>query len=883
MDIKQQTKNVAAQGRFGDSMLLHVNPAEVKGLASAMPITTNPETGQPEAFLPFLAPMLGSLIAPTILAGTGLSAAAMAGIGAGLATYAQTGGSGSKALISGLTAGLGAKALNTAAQGVPTEITTTPPIDPNLVGPPTPPVPTTLPTITPQSTLMDTGSRLFSGGLDEGLKNIAGAAMTPTGMLAAGAAGTGAVMQSQEDFEAMLRQMGIDEEERKKRMYEMYPEQIPIATGGSTNFADGKSTSIDIKNNYINYLKKLEEEAFKLSRQAPGDNPTGLPMLGARNKMTAGQNYIQARKDVRNALRNLTPENLEAYERGDFKRLSTGIAKDEIEKYLNFVSSANIVNQVKDVNKSSGGTIGFQRGRNINISYDPRETNNFNPGSGAYYEPGGRSQFIARRANPIPAGFMPGFMPEFSYFQNLNPSATSIQGEFQSTSQPVQPPFMGGRRRFGGFGGFGNPFMQTPSYQSFYGNPQMGGMYNPYARFNQQPIQPYFPPPPVYTPPPPPDDIPPPSDGGDLPPPDGPIIPPIDDGIGRKGRTRSVEPISPPDDFITPGPVATGPVIEPKPINVPINKPMPFNPPIDMSPRQTIEDNPPFIKDTPPPTVTIPIEGGADVTIPDFSKINIPNLRNDFMSIERIGNNSPEIGQVTDHGARYYGPPLQVKPFTPPTPAAPGNTPTMQQFKPPMSGGIFGAPMFAEGGDTDKELPNKGLEALYASGEKGKKAVEAMGYQEGQDINMPTRQSTDMMMQDPIVQEVIQFILGETDNNEIINEFIIKYGQEQLMMLRDMVLKQAAGNPDVQTEGLIQGVGNSGMADDLPMNIGNKPIAAVSQDEYIIPADVVSMLGDGSSDAGSKQLDGMLDRVRMAKTGGKTQAAPLNPEEVLPA
>jgi len=103
------------------------------------------------------------------------------------------------------------------------------------------------------------------------------------------------------------------------------------------------------------------------------------------------------------------------------------------------------------------------------------------------------------------------------------------------------------------------------------------------------------------------------------------------------------------------------------------------------------------------------------------------------------------------------------------------------------------------------------------------------------------------------------------------------------MILRNMILTQASGNPNVQTEGLIQGTGRSGMADDLPMNIGNKPIAAVSQDEYIIPADVVSMLGDGSSDAGSKQLDGMLDRIRMAKTGGKTQAPPLNPEEVLPA
>ena len=43
--------------------------------------------------------------------------------------------------------------------------------------------------------------------------------------------------------------------------------------------------------------------------------------------------------------------------------------------------------------------------------------------------------------------------------------------------------------------------------------------------------------------------------------------------------------------------------------------------------------------------------------------------------------------------------------------------------------------MFAEGKDTSKdtskELPNEGLKALYASGEKGREAVEAMGYQEG--------------------------------------------------------------------------------------------------------------------------------------------------------
>jgi len=92
MDIKQQTQNVAAQGRYGDSMLMHVNPAEVKGLASALPLTVNPQTGQPEAFLPFLAPLLGSTLFST-LAGTGALGATLAansalasGIGAGLAT-----------------------------------------------------------------------------------------------------------------------------------------------------------------------------------------------------------------------------------------------------------------------------------------------------------------------------------------------------------------------------------------------------------------------------------------------------------------------------------------------------------------------------------------------------------------------------------------------------------------------------------------------------------------------------------------------------------------------------------------------------------------------------------------------------------------------------
>ncbi len=89
--------------------------------------------------------------------------------------------------------------------------------------------------------------------------------------------------------------------------------------------------------------------------------------------------------------------------------------------------------------------------------------------------------------------------------------------------------------------------------------------------------------------------------------------------------------------------------------------------------------------------------------------------------------------------------------------------------------------------------------------------------------------------------------------------------------------------PDAQTEGMIEGVGNGGMDDDINGMIGNRQPVAVSQDEYIVPADVMSMLGDGSSDAGAKKLDMMLDRVRMDKTGTTKQARPIKDEEVLPA
>lgn len=63
--MQKQAERLAEQGRFGDSMLVHMNPAEVEGIASLMPggqLTINPQTGQPEAFIGALI-TLGSAIA----------------------------------------------------------------------------------------------------------------------------------------------------------------------------------------------------------------------------------------------------------------------------------------------------------------------------------------------------------------------------------------------------------------------------------------------------------------------------------------------------------------------------------------------------------------------------------------------------------------------------------------------------------------------------------------------------------------------------------------------------------------------------------------------------------------------------------------------------
>ena len=73
-----------------------------------------------------------------------------------------------------------------------------------------------------------------------------------------------------------------------------------------------------------------------------------------------------------------------------------------------------------------------------------------------------------------------------------------------------------------------------------------------------------------------------------------------------------------------------------------------------------------------------------------------------------------------------------------------------------------------------------------------------------------------------------------------------------------------------------------GMADKIPAQIGQKQPAALSHGEFVIPADVVSHMGNGNSDAGAKKLYQMMDKIRMARTGNKQQGKQINPDKFMP-
>ena len=131
-----------------------------------------------------------------------------------------------------------------------------------------------------------------------------------------------------------------------------------------------------------------------------------------------------------------------------------------------------------------------------------------------------------------------------------------------------------------------------------------------------------------------------------------------------------------------------------------------------------------------------------------------------------------------------------------------------------------------------------------------------------------------------LIAMTVEAIKGNAENaDEVINLFIEEFGTDKFQQLREVVLQSIV--PDAQTEGMIAG-DSGGMDDEVMGMIGEEQPVAVSPGEYIVAADVVSGLGDGNSDAGADVLDEMMQNVRNARSGGR-QPSPIDKSAVMPA
>ena len=102
--------------------------------------------------------------------------------------------------------------------------------------------------------------------------------------------------------------------------------------------------------------------------------------------------------------------------------------------------------------------------------------------------------------------------------------------------------------------------------------------------------------------------------------------------------------------------------------------------------------------------------------------------------------------------------------------------------------------------------------------------------------------------------------------------------KEQLM---DPNYKIGMASGGIASARYLQG-GTDGMADKIPANIDGEQPAALSHGEFVIPADVVSHLGNGNSEAGADKLYQMMARIRKARTGNDKQGKKINPDKFMP-
>ena len=152
-------------------------------------------------------------------------------------------------------------------------------------------------------------------------------------------------------------------------------------------------------------------------------------------------------------------------------------------------------------------------------------------------------------------------------------------------------------------------------------------------------------------------------------------------------------------------------------------------------------------------------------------------------------------------------------------------------------------------------------------------------FQEGGEVQADMSNKNDK----EVLDMAIMAVKGASPIPEIaLGEFLMRFGEEAL---RNLVRSVQSGEVDAaagKAEGTVNGAGD-GMEDLVPASLEGQQDVMLSEGEFVVPADVVSGIGNGSTDAGADRLYEMLDRVRQSRTGTREQAPQINAPEMIPA
>jgi hypothetical protein len=209
--------------------------------------------------------------------------------------------------------------------------------------------------------------------------------------------------------------------------------------------------------------------------------------------------------------------------------------------------------------------------------------------------------------------------------------------------------------------------------------------------------------------------------------------------------------------------------------------------------------------------------------------------------------------------------------FRPPTDYRPGIDPEFQYFGPAIY---------------SNRMAGGGMVAYRPAGMSQPLYMQAGGIAD----MMPQAEMVDaaapQMNDKDIVKASISAIRGEIPEEQaaiVLGLFLEAFGEDALRRLVSDVQTGKVDGERGDIEGMIEGPGD-GMDDLVPaeMDDGSQDVL-LSDGEFIVPADVVSGLGNGSTDAGAEELYGMMDRIREARTGMTEQPAQVKVGGLLPA